>query len=108
MRDVSYGMLLPEALEDMDKRVGIEDLHLVVTAVLIQREIGGNLAQVLDSISNTISVRIRQRREILTLTAQGRVFLLGLWVCPLYLSPLPCSSSTRLTLTTCLRANSER
>ena len=72
MRDVSYGMLLPEALEDMDKRVGVEGLHLVITAVLIQREIGGNLAQVLDNIRNTITERIRQRREIITLTAQGR------------------------------------
>ena len=72
MRDVSYGMLLTEALDDMDKRVGVEELHLVITAVLIQREIGGNLAQVLDSISRTITERIRQRREILSLTAQGR------------------------------------
>ena len=73
MRDISYGMLLPEALEDMDKRVQVEDLHLVITAVLIQREIGGNLAQVLDNISKIISERIRMRREILTLTSQGRV-----------------------------------
>ena len=57
----------------MDKRVGSYDFHLVVTAVLIQREIGGNLAHVLDSISQTITERIRMRREILTLTAQGRM-----------------------------------
>ncbi|MBQ3336544.1 MAG: type II secretion system F family protein [Selenomonadaceae bacterium] len=73
MRDISYGMILDEALEDMDKRVGSYDFHLVVTAVLIQREIGGNLAHVLDSISQTITERIRMRREILTLTAQGRM-----------------------------------
>ncbi|MBR6888170.1 MAG: type II secretion system F family protein [Selenomonadaceae bacterium] len=73
MRDISYGMVLDEALEDMDKRVGSYDFHLVVTAVLIQREIGGNLAHVLDSISQTITERIRMRREILTLTAQGRM-----------------------------------
>ncbi len=73
MRDISYGMVLDEALEDMDKRVDSYDFHLVVTAVLIQREIGGNLAHVLDSISHTITERIRMRREILTLTAQGRM-----------------------------------
>lgn len=73
MRDISYGMVLDEALEDMDKRVNSYDFHLVVTAVLIQREIGGNLAQVLDSISQTITERIRMRREIMTLTAQGRM-----------------------------------
>ena len=86
MRDVSYGMLLPEALEDMDRRVGVEDLHLVITAVLIQREIGGNLAQVLDSISNTITERIRQRREILTLTAQGRVSSWVVGLAPIVIS----------------------
>ena len=73
MRDISYGMQLDEALEDMDKRVDSSDFHLVVTAVLIQREIGGNLAHVLDSISQTIQERIRMRREILTLTSQGRM-----------------------------------
>jgi tight adherence protein B len=53
----------------------------VVTAVLIQREVGGNLAQVLDNISYTIVERIRMRREIVALTAQGRMsafILLGL------------------------------
>ena len=94
MRDVSYGMLLPDALEDMDKRVGVEDLHLIITAVLIQREIGGNLAQVLDSIRNTITERIRQRREIMTLTAQGRasawiVSLLPIFIagCLVFINP---------------------
>ena len=94
MRDVSYGMLLPDALEDMDKRVGVEDLHLIITAVLIQREIGGNLAQVLDSIRNTIAERIRQRREIMTLTAQGRasawiVSLLPIFIasCLVFINP---------------------
>ncbi len=94
MRDVSYGMILTEALDDMDKRIGIEDLHLVITAVLIQREIGGNLAQVLDSIGNTIASRIRMRREILTLTSQGRasswiVSLLPIFIaaCMLFINP---------------------
>lgn len=77
MRDVSYGMALEQALEEMNKRVENSDFDLVVTAVLIQREIGGNLAQVLDTISETINARIRMRREILTITAQGR---LSAWV----------------------------
>ena len=73
MRDVSYGMPLEQALEDMDGRVASADFSLVVTAVLIQREVGGNLAQVLDTISDTIKDRIRMRREILAITAQGRM-----------------------------------
>ena len=71
--DMSMGITLEEALEDMNKRVNSSDFELVVTAVLIQREVGGNLAQILDNISDTISERIRMKREILTLTAQGRL-----------------------------------
>jgi len=46
---------------------------LVITAVLIQRQVGGNLAEVLDSIATTIRERIRIKGEIKTLTAQGRM-----------------------------------
>ena len=70
--DVSKGLSLENALTQMNKRVNSSDFDLVVTAVLIQREVGGNLAQILDSISDTINDRIRMKREILTLTAQGR------------------------------------
>ena len=70
--DVAMGVALENALEQMNKRVGSPDFDLVVTAVLIQREIGGNLAQILDTISYTIAERIRMKREIGALTAQGR------------------------------------
>ena len=70
--DVAMGVTLEEALEQMNKRIGSSDFDLVVTAVLIQREIGGNLAQILDTISYTINERIRMKREISALTAQGR------------------------------------
>lgn len=72
MRDTSLGKSLDEALHDMDERVGSADFSLVVTAVLIQQQVGGNLATILDTIRETISERIRLRREIGTLTAQGR------------------------------------
>ena len=57
----------------MYRRVPSEDLDLVITAVNIQREVGGNLAEVLDTISFTIRERVRIKGEIRTLTAQGRV-----------------------------------
>ena len=57
----------------MYRRVPSEDLDLVITAVNIQREVGGNLAEVLDTISYTIRERVRIKGEIRTLTAQGRV-----------------------------------
>lgn len=76
-REVAMSVPLDTALEAMGKRVGSGDFDLVVTAVLIQREVGGNLAQILDTISDTIHERIRMKREIMALTAQGR---LSAWV----------------------------
>jgi tight adherence protein B len=73
MRDISLGASVERALEDMDKRVGSPDFSLVVTAVLIQQQVGGDLARILDTISETIQDRIRMRREVKTLTAQGRM-----------------------------------
>lgn len=73
MRDTSLGKSLDEALHDMDERVGSADFSLVVTAVLIQQQVGGNLATILDTIRETISERIRIRREVNTLTAQGKM-----------------------------------
>lgn len=80
--DVSMGINLDDALEQMARRVESSDFDLVVTAVLIQREVGGNLAQVLDSISDTIIERIRMKREIKALTAQGRMSAVVLLILP--------------------------
>lgn len=82
--DVAMGINLDEALEQMARRVESSDFDLVVTAVLIQREIGGNLAQVLDSISDTIIERIRMKREIQALTAQGRLSAVVLVLLPFF------------------------
>ena len=73
MRDINLGATVERALDDMDKRVGSPDFSLVVTAVLIQQQVGGDLAQILDTISETIQDRIRMRREVKTLTTQGRM-----------------------------------
>lgn len=72
-KEISLGVNTEIALENMVNRVGSDDLELMVTAVLIQRQIGGNLAEVLDNISETIRQRIRAKGEIRTLTAQGRM-----------------------------------
>ena len=73
MRDIGLGATVERALDDMDQRVGSPDFSLVVTAVLIQQQVGGDLAQILDTISETIQDRIRMRREVKTLTTQGRM-----------------------------------
>ncbi|NLX63154.1 MAG: secretion system protein [Clostridiaceae bacterium] len=72
-KEISLGVNIETALDNMVKRVGSDDLELMVTAVLIQRQIGGNLAEILDNISETIRQRIRAKGEIKTLTAQGRI-----------------------------------
>ncbi len=73
VQEVRLGLSVPQALNNMVRRVPSEDLDLVITAVNIQREVGGNLAEVLDTISFTIRERVRIKGEIRTLTAQGRL-----------------------------------
>ena len=71
-KETSMGVPLENALENINQRIKSSDFELVVTAVIIQREVGGNLAQILDTISDTINERIRMKREIFALTSQGR------------------------------------
>ena len=73
VQEVRLGLGVPQALYNMLRRVPSDDLDLVITAVNIQREVGGNLAEVLDTISFTIRERVRIKGEIRTLTAQGRL-----------------------------------
>jgi tight adherence protein B len=77
--EIRLGSSTETALLNMGKRAQSSDLDLVITAVLIQRQVGGNLAQILDTIGNTINDRIKMKREIKTLTAQGRLssYVLG-------------------------------
>lgn len=73
MQEVNLGATTEEALVRLTERITSNDLDLVITAMLIQRQIGGNLAEILDNISHTIRERIRIAGEVKTLTAQGRL-----------------------------------
>jgi len=73
LKEMNLGVTVEDALNNMAKRMNSEDLDLVITAVLIQRQVGGNLAVVLDSIANTIRERIKIKGHIRTLTAQGKI-----------------------------------
>jgi tight adherence protein B len=73
MQEVNLGSTTEEALLRLTERIASKDLDLVITAMLIQRQIGGNLAEILDNISHTIRERIRIAGEVKTLTAQGRL-----------------------------------
>lgn len=86
VNEVNLGNTLESALDNMQRRVASPDFELVVTAVLIQRQVGGDLASILDTISETIAERVRMRREVMTLTAQGRASGWVLVIIPFALS----------------------
>lgn len=73
IREVNLGLPFEQALENMVRRVRSDDLELMATAIAIQHQVGGNLAEILDSIAYTIRERIRIKGEIRTLTAQQRL-----------------------------------
>jgi tight adherence protein B len=73
IREVNLGLPFETAMENMVRRVRSEDLELMATAINIQHTVGGNLAEILDSIAYTIRERIRIKGEIRTLTAQQRL-----------------------------------
>lgn len=72
VQEVQLGIPMQAALEHLHNRMPSDDLDLVNTAVNIQREVGGNLAEILDSIGYTIRDRIKLKGEISVLTSQGR------------------------------------
>ncbi len=70
VQEMQLGVSLDTALENLTRRIPSKDLELVVTATNVQREVGGNLAEILDTISHTIRERIRIKGEIRVLTSQ--------------------------------------
>jgi len=73
LQETRVNIPLEDALANLLNRVGGDDLDLLVTAVMIQRQVGGNLAEVLDRIAETLRQRVRLRGEVRALTAQGRL-----------------------------------
>ncbi|MEA2622368.1 MAG: tight adherence protein [Chloroflexota bacterium] len=73
IREVNLGLPFEQALANMVRRVRSEDLELMTTAISIQHTVGGNLAEILDSIAFTIRERVRIKGEIKSLTAQARM-----------------------------------
>ena len=72
VREVQLGLTMEQAMDNMLRRITSDDLDMMVTAINVQREVGGNLAEVLDSISHTIRERVRIQGEIRALTSYGR------------------------------------
>jgi tight adherence protein B len=72
IREMNLGSPTPQAMANMVRRVGSEDLDLIVTAISIQSTVGGNLARILDGISHTIRQRVQMKAQISAMTAQMR------------------------------------
>ncbi len=94
VREIGLGLSVEEALAHMLERVRSDDLDLVITAVNIQHEVGGNLAEILDTISHTIRERVRIKGQIRVMTAQQRfsgivisVLPIGLGIVMFMISP---------------------
>jgi tight adherence protein B len=103
IHEMHIGSSAEEALLDLSERCGSYDLDLVVTAILVQRSVGGNLAEILETVAETMRERVRIRGEISTLTAQQSMtgIIIGLLplvvggffmiVSPEYIGLLSCS-----------------
>jgi tight adherence protein B len=108
--EVRLGRPLVDALTDVTEETRSEDFAWVVSAIAIQREVGGNLAELLDIVAETMTARARLRREVRTLTAEGRIgaiiislmpIAIGLFVYavnPGYLTPLFHSTPGKLVV----------
>lgn len=70
VQEMQLGLPMERALDNLLRRIPSDDLDLVITAINVQREVGGNLAEILDTISYTIRERVRIKGEIKVMTAQ--------------------------------------
>lgn len=86
LREMQYGSTMEEALEELNARMPSEDLELMIQAIVIQRQIGGNLASILETIVSTIRERNKIQRQVQTLTAQGKLSGIVIGLLPVVLS----------------------
>lgn len=81
--ETNVGVPTPEALLHLSRRVPLPDVDIAVTAILIQLDVGGNLAEVMEIVASTVRERQRIRAEVNTLTAEGRLSGVILFILPL-------------------------
>src|ERR1041385_4505054 len=86
VQEMQIGIPMEKALDNLLRRIPSEDLDFVVTAINVQREVGGNLSEILDTISFTIRERVRIKGEIRVMTAQVRASAIVLSLIPVFLT----------------------
>jgi tight adherence protein B len=82
--EVAMGVSLPQALQNMTDRLNCMDLKFFVTSVLVQRETGGNLAEIIDSLATLIRKRFELQMKVKALSAEGRFSAIVLFILPLF------------------------
>lgn len=85
IKEMQYGRTIEDALNELKQRMPSDDLDLMIQAILIQRQVGGNLATILAKIVETIRDRTKIQQQIVTLTAQGRLSGMIIALLPLIL-----------------------
>jgi tight adherence protein B len=86
VQEMQIGITMEAALENLLRRIPSDDLDFVVTAINVQREVGGNLSEILDTISFTIRERVRIKGEIRVMTASVRTSGIVLSLIPVFLT----------------------
>ncbi|NLT40251.1 MAG: type II secretion protein F [Clostridiales bacterium] len=114
VREIHYGIGMEEALRHMSERVKNKDLDLLITAVLIAAQVGANLSEIMDVISETIRDRVRIKQEVRVLTTSGRfsgaiigllpvfVILLLMVINPDYFGPFAASTIGKIMIGVCV------
>ncbi|HUK81912.1 MAG TPA: type II secretion system F family protein, partial [Verrucomicrobiae bacterium] len=87
LREVNLGATVDQALLNLGKRINSQDLDIVISAYLIQKDVGGNLTEIMEKVAETIRERLRIQGDIRVLTAQGRLsgLIVGLLPIALFL-----------------------
>jgi tight adherence protein B len=85
LKELNFGIPIEVGFENLLKRVGSSDMKLVVNAILIQKDIGGNLSEILENIASTIRDRQTIQNEMKTLTAQGKMSGMIVMLLPVFL-----------------------
>ena len=85
LREVNLGATVEQALSNLGRRINSQDLDIVISAYLIQKDVGGNLTEIMEKVAETIRERLRIQGDIRVLTAQGRLSGLIVGLLPLAL-----------------------
>jgi tight adherence protein B len=86
LAEINFGASVPDALKNLARRVDCTDLHFFVIAILIQRETGGNLAEIAENIANLIRKRFELQDRVRALSAEGKLSAIILFALPFFLA----------------------